>query len=274
MSERERLDQWQLDTSSAEAYERYLVPLFFAPGAQYLIELSALAAGERILDVACGTGIVARSAAARVGVKGKVVGLDLNEGMLEVARTASSKIQPEIEWRRADVRAIPMPEGAFDVVFCQQGLQFFAERSTALLEMRRVLAPEGRLALSVMRPIERNPGYVALAEALDKHVGPSAGAMMRSPFISLTTGGLRDLIAGAGFRDIRILFGVGPTRFPSVAELLRREAASSPLAAPIAALNAGVRDALVRDLEGALREYTDDEGVVFPTEVYFVTARR
>jgi SAM-dependent methyltransferase len=91
------VDRWQLDESSAKAYECYLVPLFFAPGAQYLIELATLKGGERVLDVACGTGIVARTAAERVGNSGTVIGLELNEGMLEVARTASSNIHPNIE---------------------------------------------------------------------------------------------------------------------------------------------------------------------------------
>src|SRR5918993_2770365 len=122
MNEREKLEQWQLEESSAESYERYLVPLFFAPGAQYLIELAALGVGERVLDVACGTGIVARSAAPRVGANGRVVGLDLNEGMLEVARMASSEVHPAIEWQQGDATDMPLRDRAFDVVFCQQGL--------------------------------------------------------------------------------------------------------------------------------------------------------
>jgi ubiquinone/menaquinone biosynthesis C-methylase UbiE len=97
MSEREKLERWQLEENAAESYERYLVPLFFAPGAQYLIELAALIAGEHVLDLACGTGIVARSAANKVGANGRVVGLDRNDGMLAVARNASSGISPLIE---------------------------------------------------------------------------------------------------------------------------------------------------------------------------------
>jgi ubiquinone/menaquinone biosynthesis C-methylase UbiE len=142
------IDRWQLDESSAKVYERYLVPLFFAPGAQYLIELAALKAGERVLDVACGTGIVARTAAQRVGNSGTVIGLDLNEGMLEVARTASSNIHPHIEWRKGDVKEIPFEDSSFDVGFCQQGLQFFSDRLAALRETHRVLKSNGRLALS------------------------------------------------------------------------------------------------------------------------------
>jgi ubiquinone/menaquinone biosynthesis C-methylase UbiE len=230
-------------------------------------------AGERVLDVACGTGIVARRAAPRVGSGGRVVGLDKNEGMLKVARKASSDVRPAIEWRQGDATDMPLPAGAFDVVFCQQGLQFFPDRSATLSEMHRVLAENGRLTLSVLRSIEHNLGYRLLAEALERHVGPDAGAMMRSPFPSLSADELRDLITGAGFRDVRILLGIGPVRYPSVEELVHKEAASSPLAESILSLKDDVRAALVRDVGEALRTYTDDDGIVFPAETYLAVAR-
>jgi ubiquinone/menaquinone biosynthesis C-methylase UbiE len=272
MIQRKR-EQWQLDEGSAEAYERYLVPLLFAPGAEYLIELATPGPGERVLDVACGTGIVARRAAPRVGSGGKVVGLDLNEGMLGMASKASSDVRPVIEWRQGDATSMPLPDGAFDVVLCQQGLQFFPDQPAALSEMHRVLTPNGRLALSVLRSVEHNPGYHLLADALERHVGPEAGAMMRSPFPSLSGDELRELIVGAGFQDVRIFLGIGPVRYPTVEEFLRWEGASSPLAGPIGALKDDVRAALIHDLGEALRIYTDDAGIVFPTETYLAVAR-
>jgi ubiquinone/menaquinone biosynthesis C-methylase UbiE len=272
MIKRQR-EQWQLDEGSAEAYERYLVPLLFAPGAEYLIELATPGPGERVLDVACGTGIVARRAALRVGSGGKVVGLDLNEGMLGMASKASSDVRPVIEWRQGDATSIPLPDGAFDVVFCQQGLQFFPDQPTALSEMHRVLTPNGRLALSVLRSVEHNPGYRLLADALERHVGPEAGAMMRSPFSLLSGDELRDLITGAGFQDVRIFLGIGSVRYPTVEEFLQWEGASSPLAGPIGALKDDGRAALIHDLGEALRIYTDDAGIVFPAETYLAVAR-
>ena len=272
MNELRQWEEWQLEESSAEAYERYLVPLLFAPGAEYLVELAN--PGERVLDVACGTGIVARRAAGRLGSGATVVGLDINEGMLEVARKVSSGVCPQIEWRKGDATDMPLPDGAFDVVFCQQGLQFLPDRPAPLGEMHRVLVPNGRLAISVLRSIEHNPGYRLLAEALERHVGADAGSMMRSPFSSLSADELRALITGSGFRDVRILLGIAPVRYPSVEELVRWEGASSPLAGPIGALTDDVRAALIRDVGEALRTYTDDDGVVFPTETYLVVARR
>jgi ubiquinone/menaquinone biosynthesis C-methylase UbiE len=274
MSELQQWEGWQLEESSAESYERYLVPLLFAPGAEYLNQLAAPGPGERVLDVACGTGIVARRAAARVGSEGTVVGLDINEGMLEVARKVSSDVRPAIEWRKGDATDMPLPDRAFDVAFCQQALQFFADRPAALGEMYRVLVPNGRLALSVLRSTEHNPGYRLLAEALERHVGLGAGAMMRSPFSSLSADELRGLITGAGFRDVKIFLGIGPVRYPSVKELVRWEGASSPLAGLIGALKDDVRAALIRDVGEALRTYTDDNGIVFPAETYLAVARR
>lgn len=266
--------QWQLERSSAEAYEQYLVPLFFSPGAQYLIDLVSLQAGKRVLDIACGTGIVARSAAARVGLHGMVVGLDLNENMLEVAQEVSSDLLPEIEWRQGDVHDIPFPDAAFDVVFCQQGLQFFRDQLAALCEMRRVLAPDGCLGLNVLRSVQHNPAYELLAEALERHVRPEAGIIMRSPFPELSSGDLRDLLAAAGFRDVRILIGIGPVRYPSIREFLFREAASSPLASEIGSLKDDLSELLIQDLKKALRAYTDDDGIIFPTETHLIVARR
>lgn len=274
MNNREKLEQWQLEESAAESYERYLVPLFFAPGAQYLIQLAALKEGERVLDLACGTGIVARSAASKVGSNGMVVGLDRNESMLALARKASSDIREPIKWRQGDARSIPFPNASFDIVFCQQGLQFFPDRSAALQEAYRVLVPNGRLVLSAMRPIKHNPEYNLLAEALERYVGPDAGMMMRSPFLPLSTNELRELLKSAGFGDVRILIGIGPVRYPSVKEFLRREMASSPLARQIKSLSDDVFKMMVRDLEATLEAHIDDDGIIFPAEIYFAIAQR
>ncbi len=135
---------WQLDTDSAEAYERYLVPAIFEPFARVLVALAAPAAGERVLDAACGTGVVARYAAPRAG---HVVGADVNAGMLAVA----ARIAPQLEWVQADIAALPFEDDTFDLVLCQQALQFVPDHAAALAELQRVLAPGGRILVSVWR---------------------------------------------------------------------------------------------------------------------------
>ncbi len=267
-------DGWQLETDSAEAYERYLVPALMAAGAQRLVEVGAPRDGERVLDVGCGTGIVARRAALAVGKRGAVAAIDLNEGMLRVARGIEVPTAASIEWRQGSATALPFPDGAFDVVLSQQMLQFVPEPPIAVREMRRVLTPGGRLAFGVCRPIEFAPGYVPLAEALKRHAGDSAEAMMRSPFPAWSVDGLREIVRAGGFGDVVVRIDVTSVRYPSAAEFVRREAACSPLAGPLGSMAAESRTALVQDLERALRSRTDDDGVVLPLEVYVVLARR
>ena len=262
--------RWQLEGASAEAYERYAVPSWSRPLAEQLVALAAPRDGERVVDVACGTGIVARLAARGVGKRGNVAGVDLNDGMLDVARAQGAAI----DWRQGDAEALPLADEAFDLVLCQQGLQFFPRRGAALAEMHRVLAPGGRLALSVMRPIVHNAGWGALADALARHAGPEAGAMMRAPFPDWDAAELRELVTSAGFHDVRVRIVVASARYPSPEELVRWEAASSPLAGPLSALSAETRDALVADVADAIADRVDDEGILFPQETYVVLARR
>jgi SAM-dependent methyltransferase len=235
---------WQLVDNSAQAYERYLVSAILSGFADELVE--GVASGARVLDVACGTGIVARRAAARGA---DVTGVDLNEQMLEVARG----IEPAIEWIQADVADLPLPDDAFDWVFSQQGLQFFPDRAAAVAEMRRVLAPGGQLVISVLRPCA---AYELLAGVLD----PEAAAIMRSPFAGPDADALRTLVGG----HVRI--AVKAVRFPSAEQMLRQEVASSPM-------SVSVDDALLAAFAEAIRPHTDDDGVVFPMETTVVRAQ-
>src|SRR5213595_318643 len=211
--------QWQVAGSAPEVYERDLVPAVFGVWAPILVELAQPRPGERVVDVACGTGIVARIAAASVGPTGAVVGVDLNPGMLNVARsvvsTDSRSGQPLL-WQEASADKLPFPDGSFDIVYCQLGLQFFADRPAALREMRRVLSPEGRLALMVWRGIGESPGFAVLAASLEEHVGQAAAAIMRAPFGLSNADELAALVRDAGFQDVAIQQRVGTVRFPSV----------------------------------------------------------
>src|SRR5262245_2757037 len=133
--------QWQFVGSVPENYERYLVPTIFGPWALDLVELAR--PGERVLDIACGTGIVARTAARRVGSGGKVVGVDVSAPMLDAARAAAAGEGLSIEWREGNAMTLPFSDTEFDLVLCQQGFQFFPDRSASLREMHRVLRPGG-----------------------------------------------------------------------------------------------------------------------------------
>jgi ubiquinone/menaquinone biosynthesis C-methylase UbiE len=267
-------EHWQLEGSSAEAYERYLVPILFVPWANRLIELADPQPGARVLDIACGTGIVARRVAPHVGAGGVVVGLDINPGMLAVARAASAQSRPAIEWREGDAAALPFADTSFDVVFCQQALQFFPDPCAVLSEMRRVLAPGGRLAFNVCRSTRHNPLYGTHADNLARYAGAQVGVMMRSPFPDWTVDDLRRMVTASGLRDAEITIGVQGLRYPSPEGFLWYEGASSPLAEVITSMPDETRAALIRDVSASLAPHTDDQGVSFPIEAYFVTAHR
>jgi ubiquinone/menaquinone biosynthesis C-methylase UbiE len=169
-------ERWQLKGNAPEVYERHLVPGIFGPWAPLVIEQAQLHSGQRVLDVACGTGVVARLAAPQVGPTGQVVGLDLNRGMLAVARSLPASKGAPVDWQEGDAGALPLEDAIFDVVFCQLGLQYFPNRAQAAREMRRVLKSSGSLVALVWRALFHSPGYATLTAALERYVSPAAGA--------------------------------------------------------------------------------------------------
>jgi ubiquinone/menaquinone biosynthesis C-methylase UbiE len=196
------LNQYTLSGSAAEMYERNMVPAIFEPFANDLLEFADLKKGESVLDVACGTGIVARLAWPKVAPTGRVVGLDVNPGMLEVARIASRQKGVDINWAEGNVSEMPLDPGEFDVVLCQHGLQYFPDRPAALNEMRRVLSARGRLVLNVWRPISFNPGHSVFADVLQRRVSQEAAATRRAPFKLSDRHEFRALVTAAGFHGV------------------------------------------------------------------------
>ena len=170
-------EHWQLEGNAAELYQRYLVPGITSKWAEDLVRRAQLRSGEEVLDVACGTGVVAHLAAKKMG-SGRVTGLDLNAGMLAVARGVSGE-GPPVNWMQGSALYLPFPSGRFDAVLCQLGLQFFPDQPNALREMRRVVRDSGRVALSVYSPIERTPGANTFVRALDEVLGPEASRIKR-----------------------------------------------------------------------------------------------
>jgi ubiquinone/menaquinone biosynthesis C-methylase UbiE len=227
-----------------------------------------LAPSERVLDVACGTGVVARLAAERVGASGSVDAIDINDGMLAVARSLPGAVR----WHHGSALALPFADAGFDVVLCQLGLQFVPDRPLALREMRRVLVSGGRLGLNVFGPIEDNPATHALADALDRHVGADASRAKRTEHALGDPEQLRALVARAGLRAIAVDTLRKTVRFTSPAEYVAIQLAATPLAAVVGAGDDRV-PAIVADVACALAPYMSDDGLTFPQQVLTVTAR-
>jgi ubiquinone/menaquinone biosynthesis C-methylase UbiE len=219
---------WQLAGSAPELYERYLVPAITSQWASDLIERATPMDGQAVLDVACGTGVVARLAAERMA-RGRVVGLDLNPGMLAVARSASHA-GPPIDWVEGSVLNLPFEDSSFDLVLCQLGLQFFPDRPLALREMRRVLGQSGRIALSVFSAIEQTPPAYAFVQALDQHFGPGASATKRAEHIFSDAADVATLLTTEGFKDVVVKTVTQRISFPSVLDYVRFQLIATPMA--------------------------------------------
>jgi ubiquinone/menaquinone biosynthesis C-methylase UbiE len=185
----------------ATIYEEWFVPAVFAPLAREVIDRTEVPAGARVIDVACGSGIVARIVAPLVGPEGRVVGLDFNQAMLANARRAADAERLDIEWREGSAEDLPFEDGVFDLVFCQMGLQFFPNRSRAAREMHRVLGPGGQVVVSTWRGLDQNPFFAAFEQAVRQQVGSPA---IEIPFSMGDPNVVAELLQDAGFTNISI----------------------------------------------------------------------
>jgi ubiquinone/menaquinone biosynthesis C-methylase UbiE len=269
-------EQWQLEGDAAELYQRHLVPAITAGWAASLVERAGLRRGERVLDVACGTGVVARAAARRVGRAGHVAGIDMNAGMLAVARSLPTGPGAGIGWSQGSALNLPFAAGSCDVVLCQLGLQFFPDRPAALAEMRRVLVTGGRLGLSVYGPIEHNPAAFALARALDRHLGPDASVTKRAEHALADPALWRMLAAEAGFSRVRIVTETRIVRFASVSDYVRIQLTATPLASLLRHQAEGsirhLTAALITDVAATLHARRTQSGLAFPQEAHILMA--
>jgi ubiquinone/menaquinone biosynthesis C-methylase UbiE len=212
--------------TAAEIYERHFVPAIGRPVAEDLIETAALRRGERVLDIACGTGVVTRLAAERVGDTGRVTGLDVDAQMLDIARSVSSA-GASIEWHEGTAEAMPYDDGSFDVVLCQMGLQFMGNKLAALREVRRVLASGGRVALNVPGPTPAM--FSVVADALARHIHPEVGSKMHLVFSLHDSSELEELMRNAGLGEVQSGRAIKILRLPPAEQFLWQYIGATPL---------------------------------------------
>jgi ubiquinone/menaquinone biosynthesis C-methylase UbiE len=260
----------------AEIYESYFVPAMFLPWATILLGHAIPRSGERVLDVACGTGIVARQAAPLVGASGQVTALDMNPAMLAVGRALQVPSGAPITWQEGNAMALPFPDGAFDLVLCQHGMQFVPDREVAIREMRRVLAPNGRVLVIVLQALSRHPVFEALMGSVARHLALPLSEVM-TPFALYDADELRALFTAAGFRKVDILPGSTTVRFPEPERFVPLAVISSAAAVPaFVHLQAPARAALLEtvraEVEPVIRRYRVGGAVTFPMFAHVVFA--
>jgi SAM-dependent methyltransferase len=259
---------WQVSTDAAEVYESCFVPAIFGAWAGPVADAAGIRRGDKVLDVGCGTGVLAREALRRVGQEGHVVGLDRNDGMLAVA----ARTEPGIEWRQGDAASLPSEDGSLDVVVSQFALMYFPDRVASLREMWRTLAPGGRLAVASWAPIEHARGYQILVEIAVRQCGREAADVLAAPFVLGDPAALAKLYADSGVSGANVTLHEGSIRFSSVEEFIRIEVKGSPLADMV---SDDAMQALAAESEDALVEFVVPSGeIIMPMDAHIVTARK
>lgn len=261
------VETFQLSTQAAEVYEQKFVPALFGEWAEHLVEAADVATGQAVIDVACGTGVVARAVAARLAGSGRTVGVDINEGMLAVAR----RICPEVEWHHGDALDLPFAAASFDVALCQASLMYFPDRVKALEEMARVVGPAGTVAVQVWGSLDSQPGYRPFAEIAARHAGGEAVDLIGSYFslgdLDLACG----LLEQAGLRLSGTRTRLGAVRFGSIEEFVRTEIESTPL---IDRIDDEVYSRILDESREALGSFATAGGnVALPIEGHLIVAR-
>jgi ubiquinone/menaquinone biosynthesis C-methylase UbiE len=260
-------ETFKIAAAAAELYESQFVPALFAEWAPRITGLAGVAPGQAVLDVACGTGIVARTVADMQRGRGRVVGLDLNEAMLDVAR----RVRPEIEWRQGDAAHLPFADGTFDVALCQMAFMFFPDRTRVLREMARVVTAAGTVAFSVPSRLDAQPAYAPFVEMAARHAGPEAKSLLGAYFASGDLDELRRLVDGAGLQLAATRTYMGRVRCPSIDAFVATEVESTPLRERI---NDAVYARIREEARALLRPHVTPGGAAeIPLEGHVIAAR-
>lgn len=262
--------------SPAQMYEQFLVPAMFLPFVTDLIERIAPQAGERVLDVACGTGAVTRHLPPLVGTGGSVAGLDVSPDMIAVARSIPASPGASISWGDCSAEALTVENETFDVVLCQHGLQFFGDRQAALREMCRALVPGGRVGITVWQRLEHQPLYHAFAEALERHIGETT---IDVPFSLGDAEAFQSLLDDAGFDKVSVNSATRTVRFPFSEQFVSMMALSAAAVLPAyKAMSDAERRSLVNaiasDVDPTLQAHRDGDEIASPMSAHIAIGHK
>jgi SAM-dependent methyltransferase len=265
--------RWQLAQESAMRYQNILAPAILGPFARALVDFAALRPHESVVDVGCGTGEAARYAAGIVGHAGVVIGVDVNASMISVARSVPFWQGVAIDWRVASATQLPLDDQSVDVALCAQTLQFLAERRASLVEMRRVVKPTGRVAISLWCDIEENPYFYSLVEMITCHIGPDTAAGLKMAFSLTNPDRIQAALNEAGFGQIKIGVEQFDLPLPPLAEFVPRHISATPMDTDFGRAPRLVQQAIVQGIVEQLVDYQSNGRAQIPFKSYMILAR-
>jgi ubiquinone/menaquinone biosynthesis C-methylase UbiE len=254
-------NDWGIPGSTVEIYHNIYIPATIGEWVPRVMALVDPKPGEKVLDVASGSGALTSAIPEKVGRNGSVTGVDLSPEMLNLAQKLTDGRLPAIEWRECDAQYLPFDDEIFDVAFCQLGLMFIPDKAAALKEMFYVLKPGGRLGVMVWGAIEMCPGQMALAKTWGKLFGADQAAGFYRMHSMSDPETLRSLFEVAGFQEINIQLMMGTLRLPSVEHCVSSYGALGRFPADLA-----TQAAAIREVAQALQDYEGSDGLVYPIE--------
>jgi SAM-dependent methyltransferase len=263
--------------SPTQLYEHFFGPAIFRPLSAHVIAHAAPRRGERVLDLACGTGIVARQVAELVGREGAVIGADINPAMIAAAREFSRATA--VGWIEMDATKLQLKPGTFNLVICQQGLQFFSDRLEALRRVRHGVADDGRLVVAVWQGIDQQTLMAEFARIEARHLQPLGVSHdeLIAPFSLGDEAELHRVLTEGGFSRVSITDLRFEARFPGPDTFTRNMETAYAAVIPAFAQNpaafARFLDAVESDTREIVARYTRNGMVCVPMPVWIAEAR-
>lgn len=256
----------QISADAAKVYDELYLPALFEEWCPLVIEAARIKDGHRVIDIACGTGALAIAILDRIGAEGSIVGIDINEGMLDVARSKSCRV----EWLNAPAEALPFGDDFFDCAVSQFGLMYFEDRESALREMMRVVLPGGSLVIVVWDKLENNPGFAAEEQLWQRVFGGEAADESPNNLGDKKT--LRTIFRNSGMPNAEITTHGATARYSSIESWILAGAKGWT---EDDAISDEQLDLLLKTAEKELADFRIADGTVaFPTSAHVVTARK
>ncbi len=261
---------FHLSTSAAETYEKQRVPAIFGPMAEATLNAISLPPAKTVLDVACGTGVMARAVAKRLTTPARIVGCDLNPAMIQVAYANTPDGPHRFEWTEAPAQSMPLKDGEVDLAFCQHGLQFFPDKPAALAEIRRIVKPDALVVVTCWKAIP--PFFAVVADVLKVHIGDTAATTAVQPFTWNDADEVRELIGAAGFNVAAPQTISVDRKLRCDAQAMRDELLSTPNEKALRAAGEEATNVVASEILKAVTHFRDGEFLVMPQKALLFEA--